>query len=103
MAKYKIEWSTDAKTDLFDILDFYIRRNKNATYSIKLNARIHKSINLISRNPFLGIKTDYDSIRGLISGDYQVFYEIFDQILLIIMVWDSRRDPEDKRIGRRIK
>ncbi|MBN2778210.1 MAG: hypothetical protein JXR36_11235 [Bacteroidales bacterium] len=40
MAKYKIEWSTDAKSDLFDILDFYIQRNKSATYSKKLNVEI---------------------------------------------------------------
>jgi plasmid stabilization system protein ParE len=47
MVKYKIEWSTDAKSDLYSILDFYIQRNKNATYSKKLNAddkRIGKRI-----------------------------------------------------------
>jgi toxin YoeB len=103
MAKYKIEWSTDAKSDLFNILDFYIQRNKSATYSKKLNAEINKSIKLISSNPFLGTKADYDSVRALITGEYQIIYEIFDQLLLIIMIWDCRRDPDDKRIGRRIK
>ncbi|WP_053181034.1 type II toxin-antitoxin system RelE/ParE family toxin [Sunxiuqinia dokdonensis] len=103
MAKYKIEWSTDAKSDLFDILDFYIQRNKSATYSKKLNTEIDKSIKLISRNPLIGTKTDYDTVRALITGDYQIIYEIFDQLLLIIMIWDCRRDPDDKRIGKRIK
>ena len=103
MAKYKIEWSTDAKSDLFDILDFYIQRNKSAKYSKKLNAEIDKSIKLISRNPLIGTKTDYDTVRALITGDYQIIYEIFDQLLLIIMIWDCRQDPDDKRIGKRIK
>ncbi len=103
MAKYKIEWSTDAKSDLFDILDFYIQRNKNSTYSKKLNVEINKSIKLISRNPLIGIKTDFKSVRALITGDYQIIYEIFDQLLLIIMIWDCRQDPDDKRIGKRIK
>jgi hypothetical protein len=39
----------------------------------------------------------------MILGDYQIIYEIFDQLILIIMVWDSRRDPGDKKIGQRIK
>lgn len=103
MAKYKIEWSTDAKSDLFEILDFYIQRNKSATYSKKLNTEISKSINLISRNPLIGTKTNYNTVRALITGDYQVIYEIFDQLLLIIMIWDCRQDPDDKRIGKRIK
>jgi plasmid stabilization system protein ParE len=51
MAKYKIKWSTEAKADLIGILDFYIQRNKSATYSKKLNAEINKSIKLISLNP----------------------------------------------------
>ncbi|MCF8359520.1 MAG: type II toxin-antitoxin system RelE/ParE family toxin [Prolixibacteraceae bacterium] len=103
MAKYKIKWSTDARVDLFDILDFYIHRNKSVKYSKKLNAEINKSIKLIARNPFIGIKTDFDSVRVLITGDYQIIYEIFDQLLLIIMIWDCRQNPDDKRIGKRIK
>ena len=28
MAKYKIEWSIEARLDLIDILEYYIERNK---------------------------------------------------------------------------
>jgi hypothetical protein len=37
MAKRKIEWSVDAKLDLYNILNFYIERNGSAIYSKKLN------------------------------------------------------------------
>lgn len=103
MVEYKIEWATDAKSDLYNILVFYVQRNKSTSYSNKLNTKINKSINLISSNPLLGTKTDYDSVRALITGEYQIIYEVFDQLLLIIMIWDCRRDPNDKRLGRRIK
>jgi plasmid stabilization system protein ParE len=102
MAKIKIEWSSEARLDLFDILDFYIRRNGTAVYSKRLNSKINNSIKLLSRNPLIGTKTDLDSVRALITGDYQIIYEIFDQLILIMMVWDCRRNPEDKRIGQRI-
>jgi|SRR3989304_1681647 len=103
MAKFKIDWSIEARLDLIDILEFYIKRNGTSTYSIKLNAKINKSIKLLSKNPYLGTKTDYDSVRALITGDYQIIYEIFEQLILIIMIWDCRRDPEDKVIDQRIK
>ena len=103
MVRFKIEWSIEARLDLIDILDFYIKRNKSNAYSIKLNAKINKSIKLLTKNPFLGTPTDYDSVRALITGDYQIIYEIFDQLILIIMIWDCRRNPEDKVIDQRKK
>lgn len=103
MVKFKIDWSIEARLDLIDILEFYIKQNGTATYSIKLNSEINKRLELISRNPFIGIPTDYDSVRTFIKDDYQIIYEIFDQLILIIMIWDCRRNPEDKVIDRRIK
>lgn len=103
MAKRKIEWSRDAKKDLFTILEFYTDRNGATTYSKKLNNRFNKSLQLIAKYPSIGTETDYKSVRALITGDYQIIYEVFDQLILIIMLWDCRKNPEDKRIGKRIK
>ena len=96
MVKYKVDWSIEARLDLLDILDYYFKRNGNASYSRKLNSRINKSIRFVNKNPFLGITTDIDSVRVLITGDYQIVYEIIESTILIIMVWDCRRNPEDK-------
>ena len=103
MAKRRVDWSKDARLDLYDILDFYNKRNGTTIYSKKLNTKINKSINQLSNNPFLGTQTDYDSVRALITGDYQIIYEIFNQLILIIMIWDCRRNPVDKKIGQRIE
>jgi toxin YoeB len=103
MAKVKIEWSVDARLDLFDILEFYLERNGSPTYSIKLNRSINKNIQHLSQNPFLGIQTDYESVRTLISGEYQIIYEIIEDIILIVMVWDLRRNPEEKNLERRVR
>jgi plasmid stabilization system protein ParE len=103
MAKYKIEWSIEARLDLIDILDYYIKRNKSAAYSKKLNSRINRGIKLINRNPLIGLQSDLESVRAFITGDYQIIYEILDRMILIVMIWDCRRDPEDKIIDHRIK
>jgi toxin YoeB len=103
MVKFKINWSLEARLDLFNILEYYLNRNKSATYSKKLNAKMNQSVKLLSKNPFLGTRTTYDSVRAMVTGDYQIIYEIFDQMILIIMIWDCRRDPRDKIIDQRIK
>jgi len=103
MAKYKIDWSIEARLDLIDILEFYRIRNKSSLYSKKLNTKINKSIKLINKNPLIGLQSQIASVRALITGDYQIIYEIFDNLILIIMIWDCRRDPEDKVLDQRIK
>ena len=103
MAKYKIEWSIEARLDLIDILEYYLERNNSVVYSNKLNSKITRSIKLIAQNPLIGIKSEIESVRALITGDYQIIYEIFDNLIVVLMIWDCRRDPEDKIIDLRIK
>ena len=103
MAKFKIEWSIEARLDLLDILNYYVIRNKSAAYSKKLNSKIYNSTKLIAKHPFIGTQTGIDTVRAFITGDYQIIYEILDNKILITLIWDCRRDPEDKIIDSRIK
>jgi plasmid stabilization system protein ParE len=96
MVRIKVEWSLEARLDLIDILEFYIKRNGNSIYSRKLNVLINKSIRLLVKNPLLGKQTDDASIRALITGDYQIIYELAEKLILIVMIWDCRRDPKEK-------
>jgi len=57
MAKRKIVWSHRAKIRLYEILDFYIERNKSKTYSIKLNKILQKETKVLLKYPEIGLKT----------------------------------------------
>ena len=104
-----VPWGThlclfyETEQDLIDILDFYNKRNDSSTYSRKLYIKFQKRIKLLSQNPFLGVRTDFETVRVLITDNYQIIYEIFEDFILIIMIWDNRRNPENKMISRRIK
>ncbi len=98
MAKRKIVWSNRAKIRLFSILDFYIVRNNSKTYSIKLQKLISKEVNLLLKQPDLGLKTSEDTTRGLIIENYIVYYEITDDKIIIHTIWDSRQNPDNKII-----
>jgi plasmid stabilization system protein ParE len=103
MVRVKIEWTVEARLDLVDILEFYLQRNGNSIYSRKLNTKINETIKLLRKNPFLGKQTEDPSIRALITSDYQIIYEVFEKLVLIVMIWDCRRDPSEKVIDLRKK
>lgn len=93
MARRKIIWSHRARIKLLSILEFYAKRNRSKTYSAKLYKKLNKEIKLLSKYPHLGIKTELESIRGLIVGEYVIYYEITALEIVIHTIWDSRQDP----------
>ena len=99
MAKFKVEWSVEARLDLLDILEFYLKRNGTSIFSRKLNKLINEGIRLISKNPLIGVQSDVPDTRALITGDYQINYIVTSKAIIIVMLWDSRRNPEDKRVN----
>lgn len=66
MAQVEIIWSQRARLKLYSILEFYAERNKSKVYSAKLYARFNNEIKLLAKHPNLGIKTEIQSVRGLI-------------------------------------
>jgi len=97
MAKRSIEWSSNAKIELFTILDFYYKRNGNRNYSIKVNRNIQSTIKLLKKFPRLGIKTSEENIRVIFEGDFSIFYEPSQKQITVHSIWDNQRDPEKSR------
>ncbi len=95
MAKLKIIWSHRAEIKLFKILEFYSKRNKSRSYSIKLYQRLNKDLKILLKQPEIGLKTDFESIRGLIIDDFIVFYELVNEVIVIHTIWDCRQNPDN--------
>jgi len=98
MPKREIEWSLEAKNSFESILEFYIERNGNRTYSKSLFKQIKQTISLIQNNNHIGKATDEGETRVLFHGHYAVFYEIKEKVIEIQLIWDSRRNPNDLKI-----
>lgn len=98
MVKRKIVWSNRANIKLFEILDFYKKRNKSTTFSKKLFKKFVSEISLLVEQPELGVKTDIDNVRGLIVDNFILYYEIYTDLIVIHTVWDCRQNPESLKI-----
>ena len=95
MVKRKIIWSNRAKIKRYEILKFYIAKNRSNSYSKKLNHRINKELRLLIKYPKLGIKTGIKGVRGLIIENFILFYELDKNIIIVHYIWDSRQNPEE--------
>ncbi|WP_369414881.1 type II toxin-antitoxin system RelE/ParE family toxin [Mangrovivirga halotolerans] len=98
MVKYEVIWSKSAVKDKYDILEYWFKRNKSKTYSIRLNNLFNQAVKLISTNPESGKKSDYKNIRIKIVRHYLIFYLIKSNRIEIIRIWDSRRDLKNLKI-----
>jgi len=98
MVKRKLIWSNCAKISLYKILKFYADRNNSKTYSEKLFNKFNKEVQLLIKYPNLGVMTDFKNVRGLITGNYIIYYEIAHKEIIIHIIWDSRQNPENLKI-----
>ena len=79
-------------------MEFYAKRNGSKTYSLKLFQRFNKELKILIKQPEMGIKTEIDSVRGLIIEDYILFYEVDNEKIIVHTLWDCRQNPDDLRI-----
>jgi toxin YoeB len=94
----RVIWSPRAQTERKEILDFWFKRNKSKTYSRKLNRLFKEAINLIIDYPEIGNRADLENVRAKIIRDYIMFYEINDDELFILSIWDTRQNPENLKL-----
>jgi toxin YoeB len=94
MAERVIVWTSTAKLELKLIFDFFNDRNKSKTYSLKLHRKIQTELNLLIKQPYIGKKTNEINVRGILVENYILFYELNDNVIVILSVWDTRQNPD---------
>ena len=94
MAKQVI-WTNTAKQARKEILQYWIRYNGSNIYSKKLSQLIRRKVKLIQSECYLGKPTDFDDVRVSLISHFSLFYKVNEINIIIVGVWDNRRNPED--------
>lgn len=76
-------------------MEFYGKRNGNYNYSKKIYAKLKRSVSILSRFSGIGVKMNIVNVRNLIVGDFCLFYRINEKSILVIAIWDSKRNPNN--------
>jgi plasmid stabilization system protein ParE len=91
----QIVWGRVAQQDRLQILDYWHKRNKSKMFSKKLNSLFNKGLNLVCKYPNIGKSTNKPNIRIKIVREYSLVYEILEDKIIVLRVWDSRRNPKE--------
>ncbi len=91
----RITWSKEAQEDFLATLAFYAERNGSKEYSEKLAGEIQEAVERLKDYPELGRPVRDESVRVIRKGNYQIYYELRQDELVILVVWNVRRNPEE--------
>lgn len=97
MAK-RIVWTLQAKDDRREILNYWLKRTGNKKNSQKLAYQFREAVAYIATHNYIGRATDIENVRVTVSGNYLIFYKLSEELVEVITVFDSRRNPEDIKI-----
>lgn len=97
MAK-KIIWTKPAQKSRKAILDFWTQHNKSNTYSLKLHRMFIEHTKLLLTYPLIGIRSDFENYRVLLVRDYNIYYRIEEDAIIIVGIRDARQNPQDFKL-----
>jgi plasmid stabilization system protein ParE len=96
MAK-RIIWTETAKKARREILEYWIKRNGSSVYSKKLSKLFRTKVSLLDTRHYIGKPTDFYDVRVSLVSNFSIFYKVRTNEIVIVGIWDNRRNPEDLR------
>jgi plasmid stabilization system protein ParE len=98
MAKKEIVWSSLAKLQLQNVLEYYFIRNESPTYSLKLLKEVEDLLETLSNSELIGRLTSNKITRVVSMKVYLIFYEINENQIEIVSFWDNRQDVKNRKV-----
>jgi len=94
----KIIWSEEAINNLRDIID-YLENNWTEREVKKFVYKLEKLIDTIKNQPFAFPASKKMGIRRVVlTRQATIYYEIFNDTIKIVTIFDSRQNPEKLKI-----
>lgn len=94
MVQKQVKWTTRAIHDKFDILEYWINRNKSKDFSEKLDQISDKALGQLINFPDQGKPSDFKNIRIKIVRSYLIYYLVEMDQITVVRIWDAKRDPK---------
>ena len=92
----QVVWSRNAQRERIAILRYWVEHNGSVIYSVKLDAMFRSALDRVAEHPKLGRPTSDPETRVKVVGDFEIFYSFTTDVVHILSVWNSKRDPADR-------
>lgn len=90
----KLRWTSKARRELKEILEFWTDHNASDTYSLKLLYLFNETALQIASTPGLGKQSDIPFVRMKLVRDYWLFYSESQTEIEILQIKSTHQDPE---------
>lgn len=99
----EVVFSSEYYISIEEIYSFWEDYTKSNSYTKKINQEIERTIEIIKENPngFSIVKghTKLKNVRAVnILGVFSLFYQVREENILMLLLWDNRRNPENIKI-----
>ena len=91
----QIIWSSYAERDQDEILRYWAKRNKSKTYPRLLFHLFESTVNSLAKQEFNRHPTSAPDIFYKYVRNYRVYFEVNSTSIVILHIWDARRNPEN--------
>ena len=89
----QIIWSENALQDRLQILNYWFKKTGNKKYSNYLDTSFRDIVSIIGHFPRIGRVYKNSDYRFMIKDNYMLFYELSENIVSILAIFDTRRNP----------
>ncbi len=89
----RLIWSLRAQAQRKRIFEYWNERNGSNAYSRRLNGHFNEAAELLLEHPEIGRETNRDNVRIKVVGNYWMVYKVSEVEVVILTIWDSRRNP----------
>lgn len=93
MAKLKVVWTKTADLQLLGVLEYWVNRNKSATYSKKLLKMVMAKTQQLAKNPEIFRLCDFPDTRVAPLDNFNILFKVTEEEIIITAFWDTRQDP----------
>lgn len=91
----KLIWDIQAAIQWQDILDYWRFRHVPPERISRYWERMAHQLNQLCRFPNLGFRHRAKGIHSIRFKSLRIYYEIRQDAVIILGIWDTRRNPDD--------
>ena len=96
-----VVWAPTAWDDLREILNYWRKRTRSIVYPRKLRNELMIRAKLLSDNSEQGKESErFPPFRYVVHGAYAMYYRDLPEDIVIVHIWDQRRDPSKHPLER---
>jgi toxin ParE1/3/4 len=91
----EIRWTEKAVRDLDEAVDYVADHDPDA--AVRMLSLVFRCVERLVENPEMGQEvTDLQPsgrFRHIVKGKFRIIYEVVDETIFVMRVWDARRNP----------